>query len=282
MKLEEITAALLHKAIRIYLDIAYDDSEERENHRPGLDLSDETTDQGLLANFVDESHYTEDELSHRHILRLGNSGYPHMKLVVEEFFVPGQYYIAVDTHDHLPVAPDNPEYKQWLELRAANTKIKDAIEKRWTEEELPTLHNVREAIRREVTTTAHPTRLRVLVVDDEPEMAETSKAMLQTEGYTVNVVNNGPDALEEARKDPPDIILLDIQMPGMDGYEVCKRLRNDPAAKHIPILLVTAAPGEMIYTMQADGFLCKPYNRRILRTFVQHVIRNRSHRDKTE
>jgi len=281
MKLEEITAPLIREAIRIYLDFAYDNAEDRANHSPDINLSDDTHGQSLLDEFVDESHYTEDELSHRYILRLGNTRYPHMKLVVEEFFIPEHYYIAVDTHDHLPVSPDSPEYKEWLDLRGFNTKIKAAIEKRLTAEGMPTLHNVREAIKSEVNA-AEPTRLRILVVDDEAEMAETSRTILAGEGYRVSVVDNGPAALETARVDPPDLILLDIQMPGMDGYEVCKRIRANPDTEKIPILLATSAPGETIFTMQANGFLCKPYNRRILKTFVQHILNNRSTRDKTD
>ncbi len=273
MKLEEIVAAMIRDAIREYLDIAYEMPEERRRHWPEFDLGGDVRGWDLLENFIDESHYTEDVLSHRYVLRLGNVRYPHMKFVVEEYVVPGHYYIAVDTHDNYRLSSDNPDYVQWIDLRKFNLEQKDAVEARWTEMGLPTMRNVRMAVNGE-TAIIKPTRQKVLVVDDEPEMAETSRLMLVDEGYDVTVVYNGRDAVEAARSNPPDIVLLDIQMPGRDGYEVCELLRGDPVTKDIPILLATAAPGEMIYTMQANGFLSKPYNRRILTSFVEHIIRN--------
>ena len=278
MKLHEINLALVRDAIRDYLEFAYDTPRERESHRPALEMQQGDICAMLTKYFTDESHYTEDVLNHRYVLRLGNMRYPHMKFVIEEFFIPGQYYFSVDSHDQLPITPDNPDYKQFLELRHFNADIKKAIEKHWSARGLPTLHNVREEMRGDYQN-AGPTHRRILVVDDEHEMAETSRLMLESDGYDVTVVHSGPEALDAVEHRKPDLVLLDIQMPGMDGYQVCKRLRANPETKNIPILLATAAPGEMIYTMQADGFLCKPYNRRILRTFVEHVLGNHDDRD---
>ncbi len=279
MKLEKITFALVRDAIRDYLEFAYDKPQDRERHWPEFEMKEGDLGAALMEHFTDESHYTEDVLNHRYVLRLGNSRYPHMKYVIEEFFIPGQYYFSVDSHDQLPITPDNPDYKQFLELRHFNADIKKTIEEHWSAKGLPTLHNVREEVRGKYQN-AEPVHRRILVVDDEQEMAETSRLMLESNGYGVTVAHSGPEALEAVQKEKPDLVLLDIQMPGMDGYQVCKCLRANPETREIPILLATAAPGEMIYTMQADGFLCKPYNRRILRTFVEHVLGNHDNKDK--
>lgn len=274
MNLNELTAALLREAIRLYLDIAYDTPETREKHWPGLRLDEGMHGADLLSQFIDESHYTEDVLSQRYVLRLGNRRYPHMKFVVEEFVIPKQYYMAVDTHDQLPVKRDDPEYAAWEELRKFNREIKTAIESRWTEENLPTLHVVRTAIQKEMRPVEQKQAC-VLVVDDEEEMGETTKLMLESDGYQVRLCRGGQDALNSITDSQPDLVLLDIEMPGMDGYEVCRKIRRNPATRELPILLATSGPGEMIYTLDANGFLAKPFQRNILLTFVSHMLKSK-------
>lgn len=274
MKLSQLDAALLKKAIRIYLDIAYQKADAREKHWPGIGLDDAFSGEELLSRFTDESHYTEDVLSQRFVLRLGNERYPHMKFVVEEFVIPHEFYIAVDTHDQLPVRPDDPEYGLWQELREFNRQAKKGIEDKWTEERLPTLHVVRESIKSEMAPAARK-QIVVLVVDDEAEMGETTKMMLESDGYQALLAKGGQEALDAIAKDSPDLIVLDIEMPGMDGYEVCRRIRRNPRTRELPILLATSGPGEMIYTLDADGFLAKPFHRNILLTFVSHVLQSR-------
>ena len=81
---------------------------------------------------------------------------------------------------------------------------------------------------------------RILVVDDIEANRRLLQAKLEAQYYTVIQAENGPQALEVARKELPDIILLDVMMPGMDGYEVCRRLKEDPATAFIPVVMVTA------------------------------------------
>jgi len=279
MKLNQISAALLKRAIQIYLDAAYREAEARNKHWPAINLDGALSAEELLPHFIDESHYTEDVLSQRYVLRLGNERYPHMKFVMEEFVIPNEYYISVDTHDQLPVKPDDPEYALWQELREFNRQVKKTIEDRWTEENLPTLHVVRTSITGEVAPTARK-QIRVLVVDDEQEMGETTKLMLESDGYQTKWVRSGQEALNEITASPPDLVLLDIEMAGMDGYEVCRRIRRNPRTRELPILLATSGPGEMIYTLDADGFLAKPFHRDILLTFVSHVLQSKQRKSK--
>src|SRR5512134_76590 len=80
----------------------------------------------------------------------------------------------------------------------------------------------------------------VLVIDDQPFFTTMLRGSLTQQGFHVLVANSGPDGLTSAKKNVPDVILLDIEMPGMDGYVVCEHLRKDDAVKHIPVVILTA------------------------------------------
>ena len=79
----------------------------------------------------------------------------------------------------------------------------------------------------------------VLIVDDQPFFTTMLRTVLQQQGFRVFVANSGPDGIKLAKKNPPDIIVLDIEMPGMDGFAVCEKLREDAALKNIPIVILT-------------------------------------------
>ncbi len=84
------------------------------------------------------------------------------------------------------------------------------------------------------------TKGRILIVDDDPHAVDILTRMLTREGYLCLGVRNGNAALEKARKDKIDVILLDVMMPGMDGLEVCRQLRADEGLRQIPVILLTA------------------------------------------
>ena len=79
----------------------------------------------------------------------------------------------------------------------------------------------------------------VLVIDDQPFFTTMLRNSLVQQGFHVLVANSGPDGLKSAKEAKPDAILLDLEMPGMDGFVVCEKLRQDDAVKHIPILILT-------------------------------------------
>ena len=118
---------------------------------------------------------------------------------------------------------------------------------------------------------------RILVVDDQPLNVKLLEAKLTAEYYDVVTAADGIEALEIAGNVRPDIILLDVMMPGMDGYEVCKHLKDDPELSHIPVVMVTAldAAADRIRGIDAgaDDFLTKPINDVALFARVRSLLR---------
>lgn len=126
------------------------------------------------------------------------------------------------------------------------------------------------------------TRPKILVVDDEPMNVDLLEAHLSID-YDVVTASSGEEAIEKVKAVKPDIILLDIMMPGMDGYEVSKRLKRDLGTQFIPIILVTALSdvGDRIKGSDAgsDDFLTKPVNKEELLSRVKALLRTKSLHD---
>ena len=119
----------------------------------------------------------------------------------------------------------------------------------------------------------------ILVVDDNAQNVELMQAYLESLNCTVHVAVDGIDALAKVPKVNPDLILLDIMMPRMSGFEVCRRLKADPATRDIPILMVTALNelGDIERGVESgtDDFLTKPINKLELVTRVKSLLRVR-------
>jgi DNA-binding response OmpR family regulator len=105
---------------------------------------------------------------------------------------------------------------------------------------------------------------KILVVDDEVDLVKTIQFSLELGGYKVLVSHNGEDALNQARKENPDLILLDIMLPKLDGYKVCRLLKFDEKYKHIPILMMTAKTQEKDKLIGketgANEYITKPFD----------------------
>jgi len=103
----------------------------------------------------------------------------------------------------------------------------------------------------------------VLVVDDEEDFSNLTCDQLTDRGFVVATVNDGYEALERVKKEPPDVILLDVLMPGLDGVELLKRLKSDPVTRGIPVLICSITMKERasiqsLLAMGADGYVPKP------------------------
>jgi two-component system phosphate regulon response regulator PhoB len=119
----------------------------------------------------------------------------------------------------------------------------------------------------------------ILVVEDEEDILELLRYNLTKEGYRVTGVTTGEEGLRAAKSLLPDLLLLDLMLPGMDGLELCRLLRQDPKTQHLPIVMVTAKGEEPdIVTgleLGADDYLAKPFSPRVLLARVRAVLRRR-------
>lgn len=117
---------------------------------------------------------------------------------------------------------------------------------------------------------------KILVVDDEPEAVELLEFNLKQAGYVVSTAGDGAEALKRARTQTPDLILLDVMLPEMDGFEICKSLRLDRATAKIPIVMLTAKAAEIDRVLGlelgADDYLTKPFSPRELLLRIKKLL----------
>jgi two-component system phosphate regulon response regulator PhoB len=120
---------------------------------------------------------------------------------------------------------------------------------------------------------------KVLVVEDEESILELIRDSIGREGFAVATATSGEDALAAVRDESPDVILLDLMLPGISGLEVCRRLKSQPATADIPVLMLSARDGEsdVIAGLEigADDYLTKPFSPRILAARLRAALRRR-------
>jgi CheY-like chemotaxis protein len=120
---------------------------------------------------------------------------------------------------------------------------------------------------------------KVLLVDDEDSLRRVMKDLLEREGYTVSEARDGVQALDQVDRVGPDIIVLDLNLPGLDGYGVLSHLRSRPATSAIPVIVLTAKGDEdnevRVFELGADDFLMKPFRARALSARLEAVLGRR-------
>jgi CheY-like chemotaxis protein len=271
MKLAALTPELVRQAIAIYQDLAYGQGRKLRAAEPAAGQGVE----GLLALFHKEQ--VEAVPGHpcvRYALRLGNRNYPFMKLLLQEHLLPGEFYFAVDTHDQMEIKPDYPDYEQWMATRRFNRELKRQIEQGFARAGLDTAARLRELLCASAPDDG-PAACRglVLIVDDEEDLADAAELLLRRRGFRTWKVHDGLAAVAAARELAPDLVLLDYELPELDGLQVLEKLRADPATAGIPALLSSAARVSMADIRKADGFLAKPFPEALLHEMVERVLR---------
>jgi len=117
----------------------------------------------------------------------------------------------------------------------------------------------------------------VLIIEDEPDLQEILTYNLESIGYVVHVFDHGTRGLEAVQRLVPDIILLDVMLPGMDGLEICRHLRSNNSTKRIPIVMLTAKSEEVDqlvgFQMGADDYVTKPFKMRVLIERIKSLLR---------
>ena len=127
---------------------------------------------------------------------------------------------------------------------------------------------------------------RILIVEDDRSLAEVISYNLEEQGFDVHVSRDGMDGLQYAQLNPPDLIILDLMLPVIDGLEVCRRLRADVNTQSLPILMLTAKSEEtdqvVGFNVGADDYVTKPFSIKVLLERVKVLLRRYSREDKSD
>lgn len=122
---------------------------------------------------------------------------------------------------------------------------------------------------------------RILLVDDEPSIIKMVGKRLEVEGFTVLLAMDGQEALAKAQAESPDLIILDLMLPKLNGYEVCSRLKQDPASRRIPVVLFTAKAYEkdeqLGMSCGADAYIRKPFQAQELMERIRTLLAGSAH-----
>lgn len=123
--------------------------------------------------------------------------------------------------------------------------------------------------------------IRVVCVEDEPEMIDLIRLILTRKGFEVTGANGGQKGLEAIRKEKPDLVLLDLMMPDMDGWEVYQQLKGDKDTKDIPVIVVTAKAQSIdkvlgLHIAKVDDYISKPFSPQELLDSIDHVLNRES------
>lgn len=271
MKLQALTADVLRRAIGVYQDFAYGPGRGKR----AIELPAKDDPAALLAMFQQEPRTSAGAGCTRYSLRLGNRNYPFMKLLLQEHLVPGEFFFAVDTHDQMEIKPDYPDYEQWMAVRRFNRDLKRQIEQGFEQAGLDTAACVRRLLVAAGGPAGQPCRGLVLIVDDEEDLAAAVEVLVQRLGFRTCKAHDGAAGLAAAQQLLPDLVLLDYELPELDGLQVIERLRADPATRDLPVLLSSAARVSLADIRQADGFLAKPFSEELLREMIERALRAR-------
>ena len=118
---------------------------------------------------------------------------------------------------------------------------------------------------------------KILLVDDEPLVIKVLASRLKANGYEVITAYEGKEGLEKARGEKPDLVILDLRLPGINGYEICSQLKKDAAFSNIPVIIITGSTDsgdrELAENALADAFIVKPFDRETLLFKIKELLK---------
>lgn len=117
---------------------------------------------------------------------------------------------------------------------------------------------------------------RILVIDDEPDIVRLVVKLLTARGHEVSAGRDGIEAIERVLASPPDVLIVDSMLPGIDGIEVVRRLKSNPATRHVPVVLMSASYLSLGDGPRADEYLVKPFVRETLIANVERLLERRA------
>ncbi|MDP7032913.1 MAG: response regulator [Planctomycetota bacterium] len=270
MKLESLEVQSLRRAIEIFIECAFPD--DPKSHYPRVPFEEESVSR-ILEGFEDESRYPGENENRKFVLRIGNERFRHMKLSLEEYLVPGEFYFSVDTHDQVDILFEATDGDFWKGIQEYNRSLKNRIEELWRAEGLPTMQTLQVLLKSEPRERSSEDSPRILLADDDEDILRNTALLLESQGYEVVLARDGMEVMEQISQVRPDLMVLDFLMPRMDGHEVCCKVRENPDLAGIPILLTTATSLRMERIRDADGFLLKPFQGKVLLDYIQHLLR---------
>ena len=129
-------------------------------------------------------------------------------------------------------------------------------------------------------------KIEILVVEDEEDIQELLRYNLERDGYRITTVATGEQGLKTVRNKPPDLMLLDLMLPGMDGLHLCRLLKGDAKTRHVPIIMLTAKGEESDVVvgleLGADDYMTKPFSPKILAARIRAVLRRQATEERDE
>jgi two-component system alkaline phosphatase synthesis response regulator PhoP len=122
-------------------------------------------------------------------------------------------------------------------------------------------------------------KVRILIVDDDRDAIDTLESLLEYKGYEVIAVHDGFSALKKVKEEKPDVVILDIMMPGMDGYNVCEAIKDNPATKDTTVIMLTAknmfGDVEKALEKKADWYIVKPYDNKYVIDKIEFFLKKK-------
>jgi CheY-like chemotaxis protein len=277
VRLQDLTVGHLRRALAVYAAVAWDEEPINAIELPGAadDLL-EPALAGLVERGVaqDESLRSGEQATRRYALRLGRPGYPFMKLMLQEHLVEGHFFLEVDTHDQM-FREEGEEAGQIRALKQRNLQVKEAVERALDEAGLPTARHIKGLVESWPARRAPSNGRRILLVDDEVDIAATLALLLEGAGYEVEVCHDGMQAVERADATRHDLVLMDNEMPRLNGFEACRVLKSNPVTARLPVLIATAGQLTLSQLDAADGFMVKPFRMELLFSILEHMLGRR-------